>query len=624
MTKVIAWIIVIFLVLFALRIVNQGKARARRKEAETQAKVTGTATVRCSRCGVFLPVIRCPRKRGQVRVCGLELLARAMSSSQPHPATPPFEPPSSSLLNDSSRRMLWMVGLFRAICGAFLLGTALFFDLNALQIKAPNAFLSAAGLYFLFGLASFAWVQRESLGVRLPILLIALLIGDVLFIGLLMFAGGIAAGPLSILLLPQLAASGWLLRSQIAFFHAALASSSLLMLDAWRLIQNDIGGAQLFQTGLIGLAYFAVVAISLALGRYTKASEDLAAQRGIDVANLEQVNRLIIQDMQDGVLVVDLNGVVRGHNAQVTRLLGGFGRMRGGMRLPEFSSTLHDYWRRWQEDFAEPLPPFKVDSTQRLLRVRLVRIGSGLNGGTLIYLEDLGRAQTEAQQMKLAAMGRLTASIAHEVRNPLSAINQAAQILEEDGSVAPEGARLLTMIRNNAKRIDRIVGEVLQLNRRDRQQPEVIALGDFVALAPRRGHAGGGHSFELRHAAGLGRAPDHLRSRSPEPDRLEPGTKCLAALPEKGRKYPCLCSGWIHGRRRNMRADRRRLGYSGGAARADLRALLHHAPRWHRPRSCTSHASSPTRTALHWSCSPKGPGAHFRMTMKRALGPITK
>jgi two-component system sensor histidine kinase PilS (NtrC family) len=82
--------------------------------------------------------------------------------------------------------------------------------------------------------------------------------------------------------------------------------------------------------------------------------------------------------------------------------------------------------------------------------------------------------------MKLAAMGRLTASIAHEVRNPLSAINQAAQLLEEDRAVAPEGERLLSMIRNNAKRIDRIVGEVLQLNRRDRQQPEVIPLGEFM------------------------------------------------------------------------------------------------------------------------------------------------
>ncbi|MEP7183552.1 MAG: ATP-binding protein [Betaproteobacteria bacterium] len=400
---------------------------------------------------------------------------------QPNPAIPPFEPPALPMsLNDSARRILWIVGLYRAVCGALLLGAALLLDLKLLSFAAPNAFVTAAGLYFLFGLAAFFWIQRDPLPLPLPPLISGLLVGDIFFVALVMVAGGTSSGPLPILLFPQLAASGWLVRTRTAFFHAAIAAIMLLALDVWRMFDGQVGGAQPFQTGLIGFGYFATIGIAIALGRYTKASEDLAAQRGIDVANLEQVNRLIIQDMQDGVLVVDLNGVVRGHNAQVTRLLGGFGRMRGGMRLAEFSSTLHDYWRRWQEDLAEPLPPFKVDVTQRLLRVRLVRIGSGLNGGTLIYLEDLGRAQTEAQQMKLAAMGRLTASIAHEVRNPLSAINQAAQLLEEDGAVAPEGTRLLGMIRNNAKRIDRIVGEVLQLNRRDRQQPEVIALGEFL------------------------------------------------------------------------------------------------------------------------------------------------
>jgi two-component system sensor histidine kinase PilS (NtrC family) len=309
-----------------------------------------------------------------------------------------------------------------------------------------------------------------------------LLSADIGFLALIVIAGGTSVAPLPILLFPQLAASGWLLRTQTAFFHAALATLVLLGLDIFRALEGRIAYPQLLQTAMVCIGYFAMVGIAVALGRYAKASEDLAAQRGIDVANLEQVNRLIIQDMQDGVLVVDLNGVVRGHNQQVTRLLGGFGRMRGGMRLAEFSSVLHDYWRRWEEDASEVLPPFKVEATQRLLRTRLVRIGSGLNGGTLIYLEDLGRAQTEAQQMKLAAMGRLTASIAHEVRNPLSAINQAAQLLEEDGAVVPEGRRLLNMIRNNARRIDRIVGEVLQLNRRDRQQPEAVAIGEFVRV----------------------------------------------------------------------------------------------------------------------------------------------
>ena len=417
--------------------------------------------------------------------------------TQTQPAIPPFEQASlPETINESGRRILWIVGIYRAVCGTLLVGIALFLDLQVAGVGLPNAFLTATGLYFIFGLLAFLWIQRESLLIPLPALLLTLLIGDIFFISLLMYSGGSASGPLPILLFPQLAASGWLLRSRIAFFHAALASSVLIAVDSWRLIDGLIPSPQILQTGLIGFGYFATVGVALALGRYTRASEELAAQRGIDVANLEQVNRLIIQDMQDGVLVVDLNGVVRGHNAQVTRLLGGFGRMRGGMRLAEFSSVLHDYWRRWQEDFAEPLPPFKVESTQRLLRVRLVRIGSGLNGGTLIYLEDLGRAQGEAQQIKLAAMGRLTASIAHEVRNPLSAINQAAQLLEEDGSVAPEGQRLLSMIRNNAKRIDRIVGEVLQLNRRDRQQPEVIVYHEFInslieEIVAGRAHTGG-------------------------------------------------------------------------------------------------------------------------------------
>ncbi|MGE5105522.1 MAG: two-component system sensor histidine kinase NtrB [Betaproteobacteria bacterium] len=399
----------------------------------------------------------------------------------PSPAIPPYSPPPvPATIAGSSRRILWIVGLFRAVSGALLLGLALLLDLRALNVTTPNSFLTAASLYFAFGLAAFGWIQQERLPLPLSQTLFGLLAGDVLFLALLMVAGGSTGAPLPILLFPQLAASGWLLRTQTAFFHAAIAAIVLLGLETYRMLGGGIPATQLFQTALICLGYFAMVGTAVVIGRYTKASEDLAAQRGIDVANLEQVNRLIIQDMQDGVLVVDLTGVVRGHNAQVTRLLGGFGRMRGGMRLAEFSTTLHDYWRRWNEDFSEPLPPFKVETTQRLLRVRLVRIGSGLNGGTLIYLEDLGRAQNEAQQMKLAAMGRLTASIAHEVRNPLSAINQAAQLLEEDGSVAPEGQRLLGMIRSNAKRIDRIVGEVLQLNRRDRQQPEVISLGDFI------------------------------------------------------------------------------------------------------------------------------------------------
>ena len=494
-------------------------------------------------------------------------------------------------------------------------------DLKVLGISTPNLFLTYAALYFIFGLATFWIVQRETLPMSLPALVSALLMGDVLCIALVMVAGGSTGGSLPILLFPQLAASGWLLRTQTAFFHAAIASIILLGLDVWRMFEGRVSGAQPFQTGLIGFGYFATIGIAVALGRYTKASEDLATQRGIDVANLEQVNRLIIQDMQDGVLVVDLNGVVRGHNAQVTRLLGGFGRMRGGMRLAEFSSTLHDYWRRWQEDYTEALPPFKVESTQRLLRVRLVRIGSGLNGGTLIYLEDLGRAQNEAQQMKLAALGRLTASIAHEVRNPLSAINQAAQLLEEDGAVPPAGARLLGMIRNNAKRIDRIVGEVLQLNRRDRQQPEVVNLGEFMNSL----------IDEIAQAENV--PPNGIVILIPNDVRVMFDRGHLNQI-----VWNLVRNAWQHCRKKegSIRIAARP-GYMGDAIiceladdgpgiPGELRGQIFEPFFTTRPGGTglglyiARELADANGAALE--LLPRGPGAHFRMTMKRAFHPV--
>ena len=539
---------------------------------------------------------------------------------QPNPAAPSFDPPVQLASGDSARRILWIVGLYRAICGAALLGIALLLDLKALGIAAPSMFVMAATVYFAFGLLTFWLIQRDPVPMALTAVTSMLLVGDVACIAAVMIAGGAGAGTLPILLFPQLAASGWLLRTRTAFLHAAIATCVLLGLDVWRLFEGQVGGTQTVQTALISFGFFATVGVAVALGAYTKASEDLAAQRGIDVANLEQVNRLIIQDMQDGVLVVDLNGVVRGHNAQVTRLLGGFGRMRGGMRLSEFSGTLHDYWRRWQEDYAEALPPFKVEPTQRLLRVRLVRIGSGLNGGTLIYLEDLGRAQTEAQQMKLAAMGRLTASIAHEVRNPLSAINQAAQLLEEDGAVAPEGSRLLGMIRNNAKRIDRIVGEVLQLNRRDRQQPEMIALSEFLRSL----------TDEIVQAENM--PPGGVQMQIPAD---------LMVIFDRGHlnqiAWNLIRNAWQHCQKKegSIRIAAR-AGYMGDAViceladdgpgiPAELRGQIFEPFFTTRPGGTglglyiARELADANGAALE--LLPKGPGAHFRMTMKRAVTP---
>src|SRR5690242_21891883 len=107
----------------------------------------------------------------------------ARVTAEPLPAAPATSPqPLPELITGSSRRILWIVGLFRAVCGALLLGLALLLDLRALEVGAPNSFLTAASLYFVFGLAAFGWIQQERLPMTLAQTLMALLSGDIFFI----------------------------------------------------------------------------------------------------------------------------------------------------------------------------------------------------------------------------------------------------------------------------------------------------------------------------------------------------------------------------------------------------------------------------------------------------------
>ena len=205
-------------------------------------------------------------------------------------------------------------------------------------------------------------------------------------------------------------------------------------------------------------------------------------QRGIDLANLEQVNQLIIRDMDDGVLVVDEYGIVRNRNAQADRLLDREDFPTGNTRLQEFSPKLAEVWQDWFSRNGSSSATLQMSEPTRTLSVRFASVSPQRRGGCLIYVEDLSRAQTHAQQIKLAALGRLTASIAHEVRNPLSAINHATELLKEGEETRPDAdKRLLQIIHGNTQRISRLLQEVMQLNRRDTRQAQQIVLHTCIA-----------------------------------------------------------------------------------------------------------------------------------------------
>jgi len=145
---------------------------------------------------------------------------------------------------------------------------------------------------------------------------------DVMFITILVhFSGGILQSGLGLLLLASLAAAGLISRGKLVLFYASIASIGILLEESYTLLYVDGYRAQFLQAGLLSMGYFAVAWLAHALAKHTAASEQLALQRGIDLANMAEINQLVIQDMQDGVLVVNANGEIQQHNLHAEKLI---------------------------------------------------------------------------------------------------------------------------------------------------------------------------------------------------------------------------------------------------------------------------------------------------------------
>ena len=296
---------------------------------------------------------------------------------------------------------------------------------------------------------------------------------DVLAMTLLMNASGGVKSGIGLLLLVSLAAAGLVARGRLAFFHAAMAALSILLEQSWQFLNAEAPAADFFQSGMLAGSYFVIAGLGYTLAKYARGAEQIADERGVDLANLAQINELVIRDMQDGFVVVDERGMIRQHNPQSESLVSGLAKANE-RALVEMAPTLARLLAEWRSDPQRIFPMLRDSGTQRDYQVRFVAVGNETASPTVIFIEDAGRIRAQAQQMKLVALGRLTASIAHEIRNPLSSINHAAELLHEESERRPEDQRLLTIIQENAHRLDRMVQEVLYLNRRDRAQPELI------------------------------------------------------------------------------------------------------------------------------------------------------
>jgi len=390
----------------------------------------------------------------------------------------PFIPNSQvadPLSQDSLWRSLGLFDLYRLTLGGVLMVVpSLFGELFSLNVHNQRWFFWVSVAYVVLvcvsALATF--VRKPH-----PTLQLAFQIGtDIAAITLLTYFGGGIQSNLSMLLLVSLALGGMIARGgRITLLFAALASIAILLEHGYAVLTNDAAPAQFLQAGILSTSYFAVVWLAHTLSKYALASERLAYLRGVDLSNMAEANRLMIQDMPDGVLVVDERGVVRQSNPGAERMLGFAFPFGESVRLADCSPLLEALFAAWRQNKALGHEVLRLPVTNQMARIRFLPVEREGFWGAVIVLEDIQRAQEQAQQVKLAALGRLTANIAHEVRNPLSSISYATELLKE-GNQEPGQARLLQIILDNTSRLNRIVQDVMQVNRRDRVQAERLDL----------------------------------------------------------------------------------------------------------------------------------------------------
>ncbi|MET0085962.1 MAG: ATP-binding protein [Sedimenticola sp.] len=302
---------------------------------------------------------------------------------------------------------------------------------------------------------------------------------DIALITILMHASGGAPSGLGMLLAVSIAVGSLVMHGITALLLAAIASLAILAQQIYTQLYVDPALTAYAQTGLLGASFFAIAILAHVLSQRLKESERLVSQRDIDLANMEQLNEYIIRNMRTGILVVDAEQKIHLMNESAWHLLG-MPEGRRGSPLEQASQELAQQIAQWQSDSEFEFRNFRPLPNGRELKPGFSRLGTEDDQGTVIFLEDAASITQQAQQIKLASLGRLTASIAHEIRNPLGAISHATQLLGESPELPGTEQRLLGIVETNCGRVNDIIENVLQLSRRQRSRPEEIQLKSWL------------------------------------------------------------------------------------------------------------------------------------------------
>ncbi len=343
------------------------------------------------------------------------------------------------------------------------------------RLDHPGLFMLVCSGYFLSALL----FRQPALKRKLPFerQVARQVIADIGCLGVLMHLTGGNVSGMGLLLIVSVAAVGMLPNLRGVLFWAAAASVVVLGEQTLLLIgsESDMGG--FVRAGLLSLGFFAVALLSHAMATGALAAAQLAREKSRQAESLARINERVIQELPYAVMAVGAEGEVLQYNARAEILLGT--HFFPHCSLGHCAPVLSEQWLAWRRGEDPPLHPFTAGQDGRRLRSRFVELEPTREEGAVVVLEDMTELEAQAQKMKLASLGMLTANLAHEIRNPLSAIRHAAGLLREEArdGLSP---RLTRIIEDNVCRLNGLVEDVLALNRRDRMERQAIDLAAYL------------------------------------------------------------------------------------------------------------------------------------------------
>src|SRR5271167_161221 len=375
-------------------------------------------------------------------------------------------------------RVLGVLNLYRVLVPLLLLGLYSLGGARGIAVYSARLFFGATIFYLCFGLGSVILVRRRLASANTQTILQAT-VDMLVLVVLLHTCGGVASG-LGLLFLVPVGGLAFLLPPRSALFFAAIAAIAVLADTIWQQL-GGISDINSYATaGLLGVLLFVIAAAASFAASRVRESEDLVRQKDLDLANLAELSQYIVQHLRESLLVVDGADKIRLINESAAEILGDNHAIPGALMgevSPRLLYSLSTWRQREQRDNTPST--FVAADGARVIQPHFAPLGS-MPGPTLIFLEDTSLMAERVQQGKLAALGRLSASIAHEIRNPVGAMSHAGQLLAESPAIGADERRLTDIIRNNSERVSTIINNVLQLSRREATKPTRLTLGDWL------------------------------------------------------------------------------------------------------------------------------------------------